>query len=115
MLSLKCLWRRHHASATDDAKEREHHALFDEMLSRGPSTSADAGLAALAANLKGVLPPGASASDVTSLLARLQANMFSFTDEDGSAILGCGCYPKAAVLNHSCAPNCVLSYGPHGS
>ena len=68
----------------------------------------------MAASLKDVLPPAASASEVHSLLARLQANMFSLTDEEGSAILGCGCYPQAAVLNHSCAPNCVLNYGPHG-
>ena len=35
LLSLKCLWRRHQASAADDEAEAERHALFDAMLSCG--------------------------------------------------------------------------------
>ena len=35
-------------------------------------------------------------------------------DTEGNAIIGAGCYPRAAILNHSCGPNCVLAFGEGG-
>lgn len=47
--------------------------------------------------------------DVELELARAQANNFLVVDDVLSPVAS-GCYPELALLNHSCEPNCVLSY-----
>lgn len=47
--------------------------------------------------------------DVELELARAQANNFLIVDDVLSPVAA-GCYPELALLNHSCEPNCVLSY-----
>lgn len=39
-------------------------------------------------------------------------NNFAVTDDLFIAI-GAGCFPHGATLNHSCRPNCLLSYELH--
>lgn len=54
---------------------------------------------------------------VASMYARFRSNNFGVMDE----LMNCvavGIYPRAALLNHSCEPNCLLRYeftenGPH--
>ena len=43
------------------------------------------------------------------LLAQFKCNNFAVTDEL-LVPLGAGVFPAAALLNHSCAPNCALGY-----
>jgi [histone H3]-lysine4/36 N-trimethyltransferase SMYD len=50
-----------------------------------------------------------SEADVVALLERMQVNNFSIDDESLTSI-GSGAYPLGALLNHSCRPNCALSY-----
>ena len=53
-----------------------------------------------------VLPDARARADVEAF----ESNNFSVTDET-LEVAGCGVYPAAALLNHSCAPNTVLSFG----
>ena len=105
-LAARCLWTRVRGGQSDvDA------ALFDEMTAEASEVSDDASISAAACALEGFLPPGATASDFASLLRRLRANAFMISDDAAGQTIGAGCYPRAAVLNHSCAPNCVLTCG----
>ena len=50
--------------------------------------------------------------DVENILRRFSVNNFGVVD-NMMRITGSGVYPLAALLNHSCAPNCLLRY-THG-
>jgi hypothetical protein len=56
--------------------------------------------------LKKACPPQ---EQLSSLLERFACNDFSIWDELLISV-GSGCYPLGAILNHSCEPNCVLSF-----
>jgi len=56
--------------------------------------------------LKRACPPQ---EQLSSLLERFACNDFSIWDELLISV-GSGCYPLGAILNHSCEPNCVLSF-----
>jgi hypothetical protein len=100
--------------SSDSDGDAHEHALFDAMATEAPPADDDLELGALAASVPdGFLPPGATARHVGSMLARLRANAFSFADTSGM-VIGVGCYPSAAILNHSCVPNCVLTSGGGG-
>ena len=134
-LAIRCLWRRHglsedsmsasdadgdvscDVSAGDAApplpSEVRH---FDEMRCEAPASDGsdednESGKLAVA-QPAGLLPPGTTAADVARMLARLRANAFSFTDGGGGMTIGFGCYPTAAILNHSCALSCPLRLVP---
>ena len=46
---------------------------------------------------------------VATLYTKFRANNFGITDNLMSCIAA-GFYPRAAILNHSCEPNCILRY-----
>ena len=102
LLAARCL-RRKHVEPTSPATES-----FDQMV-RGEPREGDAELGQLAASMTGLLPPGTTASDVASLFATFRCNNFGVLDPL-LAVVGAACHPAAALLNHSCAPNCVLAY-----
>ncbi|CAM9964393.1 unnamed protein product, partial [Phaeothamnion confervicola] len=53
----------------------------------------------------------AAVAEATTLLGRFACNNFGVLD--GLMVsVAAGIYPAAALLNHSCAPNCVLSWEP---
>eukprot|EP01034_Spumella_vulgaris_P022297 gene22297-28413_t len=53
--------------------------------------------------------PPATLTTVSRMLFQCRSNNFGVTD-DLLACVGVGVYPHAALLNHSCTPNCVLRY-----
>ena len=113
-LAVRCLWRRRRLG--ESVQDAAIAVLFDAMACEAsPDASAadeDSRLGALAVKQRtGFLPEGASAANVAMMLRRLRANAFAFTDAHGGMSIGFGVYPAAATLNHSCAPNCVLTYG----
>jgi hypothetical protein len=64
------------------------------------------------AELVGVLPTiikGWTETNIHDSWKKFQANNFGITNSLHS-IVGQGVYPHAAILNHSCNPNCLLRY-----
>jgi hypothetical protein len=53
-------------------------------------------------------------SECRAIICRLACNLFTIVD-DFQNEAGVGCYPYAALLNHSCAPNCIQRFDSHGS
>jgi hypothetical protein len=49
-----------------------------------------------------------------AIICRLACNLFTIVD-DFQNEAGVGCYPYAALLNHSCAPNCIQRFDSHGN
>ncbi|GLD95798.1 hypothetical protein PINS_up004476 [Pythium insidiosum] len=49
--------------------------------------------------------------DVVLLFCRVNCNAFSLCDDVNRAT-GLGVFPRAALLNHACAPTCVVSFEP---
>ena len=52
---------------------------------------------------------GYSAIEVSKALRLFRANNFGITDSLLNCV-GMGVYPHAAILNHSCSPNCILRF-----
>ncbi|KAL1529541.1 hypothetical protein AB1Y20_000486 [Prymnesium parvum] len=108
LLLGRCLWRRRAVAE----KPRAEDVAFDE-LKAGEITQGDWDLARLAAAMPGLLPPSLcgkpNISTCAEILACFRVNNFGITNEL-HRVVGAGCYPAAAILNHSCHPNCVLFF-----
>lgn len=102
-------------AVADDATE---HALFDELYCGGEATTEeDHELGAMAAGVAGFLPPGAAARHVVSMIGVLRAHFVTVEDGGGDelgVVIAGGLYPRQAILNHSCAPNCRLLFDEGG-
>ena len=110
LLIGRCLWRRHDATTAGSCGVED--AAFDQLETGVPCDS-DRALGVLAAGIPGLLPPaasGAAASEgAAQLICAFGRNNFGVLN-DLLSVVGAGCYPRAAILNHSCAPNCALAF-----
>lgn len=61
------------------------------------------------AGIPGLLPEDSNAGKAFDALSRFRNNNFALVDDLFIAI-GAGCFPFGAALNHSCRPNCLLTY-----
>ena len=108
LLAGRCLRRRQANSQPGD-----DDACFDALEAADRLSESDRALGALAASFGGLLPPGdspdAAADAAAHLIAKFSRNNFGVLNEM-LTVVGAGCYPPAALLNHSCAPNCVLAF-----
>ena len=66
----------------------------------------------LSALPEGVLQGGVTPEVALGWGARLNANGYGLQEYNGGedGALGVGLFPAAAMLNHSCAPNCVMVF-----
>merc|ERR1719230_893447 len=104
MLLIRFLARR--ADNAEEAKKAmevlsTHRDLLTEKRS-GEFTMAAGVVAKLAKSEDKV-------DELINVLCALSVNAFSISDAEMRPI-GCGFYPDAALLNHSCAPNCVATF-----
>eukprot|EP00927_Polykrikos_kofoidii_P066240 TRINITY_DN61877_c0_g1_i1.p1 TRINITY_DN61877_c0_g1~~TRINITY_DN61877_c0_g1_i1.p1 ORF type:complete len:482 (-),score=86.48 TRINITY_DN61877_c0_g1_i1:172-1617(-) len=107
LLAGRCL--RH----STDGKREESGALEDlkllgEHLEDGQGERLRR-LASVVATVPKLLPVGSSAEDALITLRRFQNNNFAVLDDLFMSV-GAGVFPNGASLNHSCAPNCLLTY-----
>ena len=130
LLAGRCLLRRHDLEAegaeSDSAQgDRDGAPLFELMQMAGSTvvdcgttpprgvSAADSNLAYLAEELdEDFLPPGLTTDHVAATLARIRSTQVPVLDARLSAV-AIGCFPGAALLPHSCAPNSTLAFdGP---
>lgn len=104
LLAGRCLWRRRAAAASAGADD-----LAFDALEPGAPTAADVALGTAAATA-GLLPPGPeAAAAAAALVGAFRRNNFGVLNSL-HFLVGAGCYPPAALLNHSCDPTCVLAF-----
>lgn len=104
LLVGRCIWRRRAAAADPGPDD----LAFDDLELGEPSQS-DHDLAACAASA-GLLPADAPATAIAAdYIAAFGKNNFGVLNAMHT-VVGAGCYPAAALLNHSCDPSCVLAY-----
>ncbi|ETV70102.1 hypothetical protein H257_14434 [Aphanomyces astaci] len=58
-----------------------------------------------------LFPDTTTSKEVEEMLCRFRSNNFTITDELLLDV-GAGCFPWGAMVNHSCANNCVITYAP---
>ncbi|KNC86131.1 hypothetical protein SARC_01700 [Sphaeroforma arctica JP610] len=58
---------------------------------------------------KNVTPSHRTVDEVVKMIVRMKCNNFSIWNELLVPV-GSGCYPAGALLNHSCEPDCIITY-----
>lgn len=129
---------RHLPSPATDDTER---LLVEELLATPAATNAaaDDALAALAGGVAGFLPPMAEPRDLVAMIGKLRAYSASIEEVLPGAVeaaargrepldepaargavkgqgeaVGVGLYPRFAILNHACDPNCAVRWARGG-
>lgn len=101
MLAARVLRGRHRG---DPRQER-----VADLHTGGNATKECVESAAMGLAVPGLMPDGTTPEELATLLQQFDKNNFAILD-DLLVVVGMGVYPFAARLNHSCAPNCVLSF-----
>ena len=93
-----------------------HYPTLEAVLALQAPTGGDTGVSGMAAGVialgrsLGLFPATVTDEQLATTHNALQLNNFSPTDES-QAPVAFGCYPLAALMNHSCRPNVAISYG----
>jgi len=66
-------------------------------------------MAQVIAEIPKLLPPKTGIDEALDALCKFQNNNFAIVDELSISV-GAGVFPHGASLNHSCKPNCLLTY-----
>lgn len=125
------LWR--HTQAHRCKNRRAHHTPYagelhwrdvDILLAHSDDVAAQTPAVRTAVTADGrmlhsLLPPpvvqGLTARDVAELLLKIKFNAHPIMDSVGASRVGLGLYPAAALVNHACDFNAVLSFAPGGA
>jgi hypothetical protein len=105
-------------ASNSDAVEKERFALLCDHIGNGGTNDVE-GLEECAKIVMALIQSSvrsAEAPDISecrAIICQLACNLFTIVD-DFQNEAGVGCYPYAALLNHSCSPNCIQLFDAHG-
>jgi hypothetical protein len=106
-------------ASNSDAVEKERFALLCDHIGNGGTNDVE-GLEECAKIVMALIQSSvrsAEAPDISecrAIICQLACNLFTIVD-DFQNEAGVGCYPYAALLNHSCSPNCIQLFDAHGN
>jgi hypothetical protein len=118
--NLCILAARCYDASNSSTFEKERFSLLCDHIGHAKTNKHIEGLEECA-NIALALIPSSARSAVApellecrAIICRLACNLFTIVD-DFQNEAGVGCYPYAALLNHSCAPNCIQRFDSHGN
>jgi len=115
LLAARCVRRSHAVTAIADTAISGKLCELETLTGRLGGTEQEQleQIARVVAAVPRLLPEGVGGEEaIFDALCRFRNNNFAIVN-DLFIPIGAGCFPNGAALNHSCMPNCVLTYELH--